>query len=292
MGEEIGIIGKELQPPVFVLTDSINENIYLSPHIETPLSFDVINLSASPQLIDFRVSTENSDLLTIINQPKSVKVPAQSRIHVGSMAVVKANAMVDYKNTGYIKIVAVIDGIAQEREQIIQVVVKNTSSVHEAVDIKIFDGRSEELDLYKYNWNEWDTPVSTGLISEGNGNGNGKAELNETFSIWILPQLPFGPLDTSTWHPTTPVNWKKNPDVTIEEIRQHRYNTGRAILSAQISLNRKPTRDDPVRIPLQTEWLKVQYLEGDCHRNTADNFNYSYYELVIYEDGSARIENK
>lgn len=57
-GEEIGIVGDEFQPPVFVLTDTINENIYLEEHIETPLSIDVVNLSTSPQTIDFTVSTD------------------------------------------------------------------------------------------------------------------------------------------------------------------------------------------------------------------------------------------
>jgi len=290
MGEEIGIVGEGLQPPVFILTDTINENLYLIPQIETPVSFDVVNLSTLPQTIEFTVSTENKDLLAILSQPKSVKVPAKGKIHIDSLVVIRGNTLEAFNNTGYIKISASVAGITQEREHIMQVVIKNANAVHGAAGIKIFDGRSEELALYKYAWNEWDHPVSSGVITEGAGNGNGMVEQNETFSIWIRPLSAIDQGDTTTWHPTTPINWRANPDIAVEKIIQHRYSTGRAILSAEISLNRKPTRDNPIRIPLQVESLKVQYLENDCHRNTADNFNYSYYDLVIYENGSAEIE--
>jgi len=291
MGEEIGIVGEGLQPPVFILTNTFNENIYLKPQIETPLFVDVVNLSTLPQTIEFTVSTENNDLLTILSQPKSVKVPAQSKVHIDSLVVIKGKALDDFKNTGYIKISAIIEGVEQDREHIIQVVVKN-AVVNKSASIKIFDGRSEELALYKYDWNGWDHPFSSGIISEGTGNGNGKAEPDESFSVWIRPLPAIDQRDTTTWHPTTPVNWTLNPDIAVEEIIPHRFSTGRAILSAQISLHRKPTRENPVRISLQVETLKVQYLENDCHRNTADNFNYIYYDLVIYQDGYAEIEKK
>jgi hypothetical protein len=292
MGEEIGIVGEGLQPPLFILTNTINENIYLKPQIETPLSFNIVNLSTLPQTIEFAVSTENNDLLTILSQPKSVKVPAQSKVHIDSLVVIKGKTLDDFKNTGYIKISAIIGGVEQDREHIIQVVVKNATTVSESASIKIFDGRSEELALYKYDWNGWDHPFSSGIISEGTGNGNGKAEPGEIFSIWVRPQSAVDQQDITTWHPTTPNNWGVNRDITIEEVKQHRFSTGRAILSAQISIHRKPDRDNPIRIPLQVETLKVEYLENDCHRNTADNFNYSYYDLVIYQDGSAEIEKK
>jgi hypothetical protein len=292
MGEEIGIIGEGLQPPVFVLTDTINENIYLTAQFDTPLSFDVVNLSTLPHTVDFIVSTENNDLLTILSQPKSVVLPAKSKTHIDSLVVVYGSNLDDYKNTGYIKIGTSIDGTDQEREHIIPVVVKRVNSEQEAASIIIFDGRSEELALFKYNWNGWDHPYSSGTISEGVGNGNGRAEMNETFSLWIRPQSSLAALVDSTWQPTTPINWKVNPDVSVKDILQYQHSTGRAILSAQISLDRNPTKEKPIRISLQTESLKVQYLENDCHRNTADDFRYSYYDLVIYEDGSIGMEKK
>lgn len=286
MGEEIGIVGDELQAPVFVLTDTINENIYLSENIETPLSFDVVNLSTSLQTIDFMVCTENDDLLSIVDQPKQVTIPALSKITIDSFVVCKGKYLADYQNTGYIKIASSIDGIVQDRVRIIQVVVKKSTPKTDELIVKIFDGKSEELALYKYRWLEWDTPISSDTISEGNGNGNGKAEMGETFSIWIQTPSLFELKDSATWHPTVPINKMDNPDIIVEEIIQHRYNTGRNVFSAQLQLTRRPTKNNPVRIPLQSEFLKVQYLKNDCHRNTADNFSFSYFDLLLYENGT------
>ena len=290
MGEEIGITGTGLQAPVFILTDTINENIYLSEDIETPLSFDVVNLSTSPQTIDFMVSTENNELLKIVSQPVQVTIPALSKISIDSFVVCKGKYIDDYKNTGYIKIALSIDGIVQEREHIIQVVVKKQRPIDGVFNIKIFDGKPEDLSLYKYGWREWDEPITSDTISEGTGNGNGKAEVGEVFSIWIQTPSLFEKKDSSTWHPTIPINQKDNPDIIIESINQYRYNTGRNVFSAQMRLTRKPTKNKPVRIPLQAEFLKVQYLENDCHRNTADNFSYCFYNIVLFENGKAELE--
>ncbi len=291
MGEEIGIIEEELQAPVFVLTDTINENIYLSNNIETPISVEVVNLSTSPQTVDFNVSTENTEILTIINQPKQVIVPAQSKISIDSFATFKGTYLDSLRNVGYIKIASSINGIIQDREHILQLTVKNKNPQLVSSEIKIFDGKSENLPLFKYDWREWDNPVSSGIISEGSGNGNGKAELGETFSIWIQVPEGFDLKDKSTWHPAIPINVKDNKDISVVKILHHKFNTGRDVLSAQIRINRIPTKENPIRIPIQTELLKVEYLENDCHRNTSDNFQYSYCELVLKEDGTIDVEN-
>ena len=290
MGEEIGIIGKGLEPPVFVLTDTINENIYLTADIETPLSFEVVNLSNSSQEVDFTVITDNETLLTL-DKAKTVIIPAQSKIHVDSLVTITGRFDNDYQNTGYIRISARIKGVIQQREHIIRVVVKRIKE-YEKVKVKVFDGKSEDLTLYKYQWNEWDNPLTVGSISVGVGNGNGLLEPGETFSVWITTPVSFDESDTASWHPTVPVNDESNPDVSIEEIIQHRYNTGRSLLSAQIKLNRKPTKTNPIHIPIQAELLKVVYLENDCHRNTADGFKYVFYDLMIHHDGSTSISQK
>jgi len=290
IGEEIGIIGGGLQPPVFVLTDTINENIYLPENTETPLAFDVVNLSDSPQTIDFTVSTENVELLTIVGQPKQVIIPAMSKVKINSFCVCKGKYLTDYLNTGYIKITSSINGIVQKREHIIQVVVKQESQIQNDFSVKIFDGKSEDLSLYKYGWREWDTPISSDTISEGLGNGNGKAEVGEIFSVWIQTPSLFESKDSATWHPAIPINGKDNPDIVVEKIKQHRFNTGRHVLSAQMRLSRKPTKSNPIIIPLQVAFLKAQYLKNDCHRNTADNFKYYYYSILIDEDGIATLQ--
>ncbi len=288
MGEEIGIIGDKLQPPVFILTDTINENIYLDPNQVTPLSFELVNLSDSVQTVDFFVSTENKNLLSVLDQPKSITISAQTKVYIDTLVLVKGSVSGNSRQIGYIKINASVNGQKQLREHIFRAEVRG-DLYKGAARIQIFDGRSAELMLFKYAWNEWGDPISSEMVSEGAGNGNGKPEIGEVFSIWIQPSEAFDRLDQGTWHPMIPVNGSSNPDVTVEEIIQHRYNTGRAVLSAQIRLNRSPTKTNPVKIPLQTEFLKVEYLEDDCHRNTADNFEYAYYDLIVREDGTVRL---
>ncbi|MFC2125864.1 alpha/beta hydrolase [Bacteroidota bacterium] len=291
IGEEIGINGDGLQPPVIILTDTVNENIYLYDNVKTPIAVDVINLSASTQTIDFTVSTMNRKLLTIIRQPEEVTIPAQSKIRINSFAVCSGTYSTSPGNTGNIKITSRINGVAQKRDHIIQVIVTKDGPQLDLSGIKIFDGRSENLALFKYAWNEWDQPMSSGTISEGSGNGNGKVEKGEVFSIWIQPPTAFDPLDISSWHPTIPINGAENRDIIVEEIKQHLYSTGRAVLSAQIRITRTPTKNNPIRIPLQTELLKAQPLQNDCHRNTADNFQYNYVEIILGENGTIRLKD-
>jgi hypothetical protein len=292
IGEEIGIIGKGLQPPVFILTDTINENIYLKDNIETSLSFDVINLSTSPQTVEFVATTGNSEIIQIKKGSKQIKIPARSKTRVESLVICTGKYFPSFKNTGYLKISTSINGIIQDREQIIQVNIINETQQSELSGIKIMDGKSENLQLFKYEWGKWKQPVSSAIISEGTGNGNGNAEIGETFSIWIQPSSAFDSMDIETWHPTISINNRTIPDISVVEIKQHLFNTGRAVLSAQIRLNRKPTKNNPIRIPIQSEFLKVQPLQNDCHRNTADNFNYSNFEIIINSNGIAEIERK
>jgi len=197
-----------------------------------------------------------------------------------------------FENKGYIKISYSIDGIPQEKEHIIQVHVIDQAIPLESSQVKIFDGKSENLSLFKYAWNEWDNPNSSGIITEGSGNGNGKIEAGEVFSLWIQPPSAYDELDISTWHPTVPVQVEGKTDVFIEEIKGHRFSTGREVLSAQILLTRTPTKNNPVVITFQSELLKVEPLENDCHRNAADNFTYSYYEITIDQNGLIKVNSE
>jgi len=289
MGEEIGILGNSLQPPVFVLTDTVNENIYLEENVETALSFDIVNLSMETQKIDFLVSTENNDLLTFLKRGAQITIPSMTKVRVDSLVVCKGFYHSSYRNKGYIKITSSIDGVVQERDHIIQVTVKNQVSRNEHINIKVFDGRSDSIALYKYGWGKWIDPLSSGLISEGSGNGNGRAEMGEAFSIWIQPSSSFDSADIKTWHPVVPVNTDDNPDIIVDHVMQHNFSTGRTLLSAEMRLQRKPEKGNPVRIPVQSEFLKVEPLKNGCSRDVADNFGFYYYEILLYEDGTAAI---
>jgi hypothetical protein len=290
-GEEIGIIGSDLQPPVIVLIDTINENIYLSDQRETALSFEVVNLSMTTQIIDFSVATENADLLTIMTQPERVMIPALSKLAIDSFVVCRGSYPAMLQNVGYLKISSTINGVVQDRQHILQVHVKNKLLNLSSEDIKIFDGQSEDLALFKYAWNGWDSPISTGTISEGSGNGNGIPELGETFSIWVRCPDALDSLDRSTWHPTIPVESKSNQDFVIEKIVHHNQSTGRDLLSALLRLRRNPAKNESVKFTLQTELLKVEPLLNDCHRNTADNFGYFYLDIDLKKDGTFEVKN-
>jgi hypothetical protein len=290
-GEEIGIIGDKLQPPVFILTDTVNENIYLKSNIETSLSFDVINLSNTVQTVDFKVSTENGDLLTIVTQPGSVTLPAQSKIYIDSFFSIRAQYPESRKNTAYLKITASIGGQLLDREHIIQVQIRDKGLPLDTSSIKIFDGRSEELTLFKYEWNGWNDPVSSGVIREGSGNGDGKPEAGETFSIWIRSRHPGDTSAVMTWHPVIPINTGNHPDIRIREVLHYSFNTGRDVLSAQMQFRKNPAGDNPIRIPFRTEILNVQPLEDDCHRDAADDFTYFYGEIIWYPDGTISVES-
>ena len=146
--------------------------------------------------------------------------------------------------------------------------------------------------MYQYQWNGWNDPFSSDRIAEGLGNGDGKPEIDEVFSVWIKTPSPLEEKDQQTWHPTIPLNGKDAPDIFVEEILQTRRNTGRSSLSAQLRLLRSPTKDNPVRIPVQVEFLQAEYLLDDCHRNTADKFGYGYYDLVLTEDGVVKLQGR
>lgn len=122
----------------------------------------------------------------------------------------------------------------QGREQLIRVIVKKPNPIIDNFCIKFFDGQEEYLALYKYVWGEWNNPIPTDKISEGIGNGNGKAEIGETFAIWIQTPSLIESKDEATWHPTIPLNNKNNADIIFKEIKAHKFNTRRPVLSAQM----------------------------------------------------------
>ncbi|OFX41065.1 MAG: hypothetical protein A2X05_11570 [Bacteroidetes bacterium GWE2_41_25] len=288
-GEEIGITGKELQPPVILLTDTINENIYLENNCLRPLTFEILNLSGSAQLVEISAASESTDILSFTRHTSTVLLQAGSKTKVDSMLICKALISSPDENRAFIRISMKAGGVILDREHILPVVVKSRTLSDKGVQIKIFDGRSEELPVFKYAWNEWDRPLNTAMISEGKGNGNGKAEPGEIFSIWV--QLPdaYDPRDTDTWHPVIPINNANNPGVVLEDIAYHSFSTGRSLMSAMIRLDKKPSEENPLKFAVQSELLWTEVIDKHCHRPVADGFGYAYLNIHISEDGTASI---
>ncbi len=291
IGEEFGIIGEGIAPPIMVLTDTLNEDLYLEDNQPGTFSMDVVNLSLKDQQVTFEVSADNKELLSITKQPEKVTIPALSKVTIDSFFTCTGKYKDDFENTGFIKISMLIDGMVQDRIQYRKVVVKKIENPDpDDLEVKVFDGRSEELPLYQYEWNEWDMPFSTGRISEGTGDGDGMPEIGEIFSIWIKTPSPLNQADQATWHPVILLNGRQNPDLSVEDIEKTRMNTGRSCLSTQMRILRNPTVDHPVKIPVQVEFLQSEYLQDDCHRNTADKFGYAWYDLILTEEGRIRLE--
>ena len=291
-GEEIGITGDGLQPPLIILPDTINENIYLEDNTVTPLSFELVNLSEFPQNIDIKATTENSDMLFLLKQTSVVTIPARSRIRVDSMLICKALISSPEENRAFIRISMKAGAVLLDREHILPLVVKSRTISDKDVQVKIFDGRPEELPVFSYAWNEWDRPLTTAMISEGKGNGNGKAEPGEIFSVWVKLPDAYDPRDTDTWHPVIPINSAYNPGVVLEDIAYHLFSTGRPLMSAMIRLDKKPSEGNPLIFAVQSELLRTELIDKHCHRPVADGFGYVYLNIHISEDGTASMTYK
>ncbi len=290
MGWEVGILGERLQPPIFILSDTIHENIYLRPYQEKILNFDILNLSNDSQFVTFNVQSSDSSILKVTSQPNPVQLTALSKTQIDSFAICQSQEKSDSRRTAYLKITWQIDDVQMDRERILQVHIKNDKVIMGRDDIKIFDGKAEVVPLFKYKWNGWDKPFSEGKVEEGWGNGNGIPEGGEIFSIWIQTPKALAKGGKLTWHPSVPINNQENPDIGIRDVFHHRFSTGRDVLSAQLILKRSPTEDNPVRIPVQFEILEVFPLENDCHRNAADGFKFYFTDLLLYPGGVVVID--
>jgi hypothetical protein len=290
-GEEIGITGKELQPPVIILTDTINENIYLENNCLTPLSFEILNLSESDQLIEISAAADSTGMLSFTRHTSTLLLKARSRTRVDSMLICKALISSPEENRTFIKISMKAGCVLLDREHILPVVVKSRTLSDEGIQVKIFDGRSEELPVFSYAWNEWDRPLNTTIITEGKGNGNGKAEPGEIFSIWVKLPDAYDHRDEDTWHPVIPINNGPCPGVVFEDVVYHTFSTGRSLMSGMIRLDKKPSEGNPLKIAVQSELLRTEIIDKHCHRPVADDFGYAYLNIHISEDGTASISD-
>lgn len=285
-GEETGITGKKLQPTVIILTDTINENIYLENNCLTPLSFEILNLSGSDQIVEISAS-ESTGILSFTRHTSTVSLKPRSKTKVDSLFVCKASVSSPDDNRAFIKITMRTGGVLLDREHILPVVVKNRTLAEKGIQVKILDGKSEELPVFSYAWNEWNQPEKRAIISEGKGNGNGKAEPGEIFSIWVQLPNALDLRDTDTWHPVIPINNGNNPEVIFEDIAYHQFSTGRSLMSGMIRLVNKPSEADPLKIAVQSELLRTELIDNHCHRPVADGFGYIYLNIYLSEDGTA-----
>jgi hypothetical protein len=144
----------------------------------------------------------------------------------------------------------------------------------------VFDGRSEQLPVYRYNWGDWDERVRHETISEGQGNGNGIAEPGEIFSVWI--RIPSGeaPEDLDTWHPVMPVGGEGSMEIQVENVKEYLFSTGRPSLSAQMKLPANNCANETGTLNVQSELIWM-FPADDCHRGSVDRIYIHYFQVLL-----------
>jgi hypothetical protein len=280
-GHEIGISGNGLTPPILFLTDTLHENLYIESGRSVSLSFKVVNLS--PYRMDSVVFTCRA------GHPGSLRVQPGTKAYdlepgkvtiLDDLVTLRGRFTSPNHNLAYLHIGYHHKGDTSSRERLIQVHITDTLREVSRDDMLIFDGRSEALTVYRYNWGDWDNRVRLETITEGQGNGNGIAEPGELFSIWIKIPTGDAPEDVGTWHPVVPISGEGSMDIHVESIREYLFSTGRPSLSAQMRL--PATYDTGKRnfLHVQSELIWMQPA-ADCHRGSVDRIFIRYFRLPI-----------
>jgi hypothetical protein len=281
MGDEIGISGNGLPPPVLFVTDTLHENLYIESGKTVALSFEVINLSTSRMdSVVFTCSTENREALCIESGSKVYDLEPGKLTLLDDLVSVTGNFTLRNQNLAYLHLGFYHNGKASTREKIIQVHVIDTLKELASENIMVFDGRSERLPVYQYDWGDWGRRVRFETISEGRGNGNGMAEPGETFSIWI--RIPEGedPEDLDTWHPIVPLGGPASMEIRVENVNEYLWSTGRALQSAQMRLPCADSRNGLITLNVQSELIRMLPAK-DCHRGSVDKFYIHYFQVPL-----------
>jgi hypothetical protein len=281
-GDEIGISGNGLPPPVLFLTDTLHENLYIESGKNITLSFEVINLAPYPlDSVVFSCSTGNPGSLSILSGPKAYDLEPGKVTLLQDLVTISGKFTSCNKNLAYLYLGFDCKGVPSSRERIIQVHIIDTLHEVAAENVKVFDGRSETLQIYRYNWGDWDNRVRKETITEGRGNGNGVAEPGETFSVWI--RVPGGggdPVDLNTWHPVVPVGGQGSMGIRVENVNEYLWSCGRAIHSAQMSLPAIRAGKVAGSLNVQSELIRLLPAD-DCHRGSIDRINIHYFRVPL-----------
>jgi hypothetical protein len=280
-GDEIGISGNGLPPPILFLTDTLHENLYIESGKTISLSFKVINLSPSRlDSVVFVCSTENAEAISIDSGPKAYDLEPGEVTILEDLVTITGNFTSRNQNMAYMHLGFHHKGIPSSRKRIIQVHITDTLQDVSAENIRIFDGRSERLQIYRYDWGDWDNLVRTETITEGRGNGNGIAEPGETFSVWIRVPEGEDPVDRNTWHPVVPAGGQASIGIQVENVNEYLWSCGRALLSAQMRLPANPAGSKTISLKVQSELIRLLPAD-DCHRGSVDKINIRYFKVPI-----------
>jgi hypothetical protein len=281
-GEEIGISGENLSPPVLFLTDTLHENIYVEAGKTVTLSFEVINLSTDPlDSVVFSCSTERPGSIQITSGPKTYDLEPGKVTHLQDLVTLTGHFTSRNQNLAYLHLGFQHKGARSARKRIIQVHIMDTLHEVAAENVKVFDGRSESLQIYRYGWGDWHNRVRMETITEGRGNGNGVVEPGEIFSVWIrLPEGGGDPVDRDTWHPVVPVGGQGSLQIPVEDVKEHLWTCGRALHSAQMTLPAGRAGAKTRTLHVQSELTRMLPAD-DCHRGSVDRIYIRYFRLPL-----------
>lgn len=245
MGEEFGINGAGLAAPLAVLADTSLECLFLRADGDSAFGLDLVNLSETDLSdIVISVSTQNSFLQVVSGQKSIASLPALSRVHMDSCFVLRGT-YTEFHNIGYVKIALSAGGVKQDKESILQVHVTDEQRYLDSSEVMIMDG---------------------------------VADTGGRFSIWFAVNEDSIGVTGNFWS-TVPIGGGRNPDVHFADYATYSTNRGRPVMSALVTLDRKPTLSNPVEIPLMAE-ITYPALNIISY-NGVDEFSYRYRRLIL-----------
>lgn len=299
MGEEIGVMSAGMPAPLALLADTMCENIYITQGQDTAISGIIANLSGVAISGASVIVSSVSPLVTVANGLHALgTLPADNTVRLDTLAILRGRVAVDTaeslavqfwseKNIGFIKVRFQGGGADTSKEHLIQVHVAKEMLWLDSSQVKIFDGRSENLNVFvASDWSQNYSYQNTVYVSEGAGNGDGRPDSGEVFSVWVRLPMGLSGRDTNTWHPTVPTNGMSMPGYSSVSMKSYLWNRGRHVLSAQIKMNRGLSMSNPMELRLRAEVLR-SYSGGQQRR---DAFEFRYCRVALPKGHPINIE--
>ncbi|MBL8029280.1 MAG: T9SS type A sorting domain-containing protein, partial [Fibrobacteres bacterium] len=214
-------------------------------------------------------TTSKSSLITVSRSEIAVpSIAAETAKKMDTLAVIKgtidpsivertATAIdaVD-KRVGFIKVGFTGGGVDTAKEHLIQVNIIDTIIDIDSTNIKVFDGSTQSLTVFKANRFGGRNYTESISINEGTGNGNGKIETGETFSLWFRLSEHLDPGSVGTWHPVVPVSGQNKPGIMYKGCRNYPLDITRNVLSAQMALTRTISVQQPFEVIFKAVIMK------------------------------------
>ncbi len=198
LGHELSILnGKEGRPPA-LLPPAENRRLLVHPDRELHLPLRLVNtLDLTPKNVQVSLSSEYPTV----------------RIEGGTVTLdsVAPGAVVDLSDRFTQRFVSTSGELQHCRLELtvsyagwksrtyrIDVQVLPTP-LPEAAELLVFDGRRQELPVFRQKGNQGGGFIYQRAVEEGTGNGNGRIDPGEEVTLWVKIPQGLDPLDKGTW---------------------------------------------------------------------------------------------